>query len=567
MNPDNSNIKRLILISVFLSIFLLGTILMFITPTSVKVTYGGIATTSDGEDIVFSVFEPVGRESEKKPAVIIAHGFMANKEIMKGYGIELAAAGFVAVTFDFRGHGQSSGTLDRGNLIEDVLAVKQYLSERGDINMSNLGYIGYSMGGGPGNEIIKSDTDFKCFIGVGTSLPSNASDIRIGNSTHPLNVLIIQAKFDEAVELPVSKQGIGLRAGLDASNIDVNQLYGTFEDGNASMIFYDDNTDHLLLAWDQDFIREARDWVINTFPSIRPADENFYVNIRGIILIIQCIGGIGFFFLILEPLSNFIVKAKEEDRYFIELERESVKSISIKSIIYSLTLSIVGMIMLIPLFLFLPISIAGMMGMFLFGSAMALLIMLWRLGKKIDLSLKKIIKGIFKRPKGQLIREIILGVTLAVILYLIIYLATGLHYFAMIPYFGKALWTPPYFAVYFLTFIILGIVFHLILQNKFERDLKSTYKLSMLIFLFQIIYFVVYILLLSILMGSTFFMLTYFIAVPLTLLSSFITSFLYQKTGNIVTGAIVITTLFVGVISALSPFFLGINMLSIFGGH
>ncbi len=567
MTLDKGNKKRLFLISVFLSIFIVGTILMLIIPISIKVTYGGIVVTSDGESIAFNVFEPAGKESQKKPAIIIAHGFMANKEIMKGYAIELAAAGYVAVPFDFRGHGQSSGILENSKLINDVIAIKDYLSSRGDIEMDSLGYIGYSMGGFPGNQIIKSDTAFKCFIGVGTGLATNASDIRIGNFTNPLNVLMIQAKFDEAVDLSTTKEGIGLRVGIDGSNVDVNQLYGSFEDGNASMIFYDDNTDHLLLAWDQDFIRAARDWVINTFPSIRPIDENFYVNIRGLILIIQCIGGIGFFFLIIEPLSERIVKVKEEERYIIKLERESIKSISIKGIVYTLSLSLVGMLMLIPLFLFLPISITGMMGMFLFGSAMALLIMFWRIGKKADITVKTMLKGVFKRPKGQLKKEVLLGVILAVILYIIVYLSTGLNYFAMIPYFIKVLWTPPYYAIYFLTFIILGIFFHVIIQNKFERDLKSTYKLAFLIFGFQILYFVVYIYLLCILMGSTFFMLTYFIAVPLTLLCSFVTTFLYKKTGNIISGVIVITTLFVGIISALSPFFLGINMLSIFGAH
>ncbi len=563
MTRINEN-KRLIGICLFLSIFILGTILMFITPTSIKVTYGGVKTTSDGELISFNVFEPVGRESEKKPAVIIGHGIMANKEIMKGYAIELAAAGFVAVPFDFRGHAQSSGTLERDKLINDVNAIKSYLFSRTDIDISSLGYIGYSMGGGPGNEIIKIDTAFQCFIGVGTGLPTNASEIRLGTSTHPLNVLMIQAKYDEAIELSSVKAGIGLRVGLAADDVDVNKLYGSFDDGDAIMVFYDDNTDHLLLAWDQDFIREARDWVINTFPWVKPVDENFYVNIRGLILVFQCIGGMGVFFLILEPMSDLIVKAKEEDRYRIDFPDETIKSLSIKTNGYSLGLSLLGMIILIPFFLFLPLSIAGMMGLFLFGSAVSLTIMIWRIGKKANLRVKNVIKGVFKRPQGQLLREIVLGAILAAVLYVIVYLSTGLNYFAMIPYFIKVLWMPPYYAVYFFVFLILGLVFHCMLQVKFEDDLKNTCKVALLGFSFQMLYFVIYILLLSILMGSAFFMLTYFIAVPMLTLTSFTSTFLYQKTGNIVAGAIVNTTLFVGIIGTLSPFFLGIEMLSIF---
>ncbi len=562
MALDDKNKKRLLLISIFLSLFILGTILMYITPISIKITYGRISTTSDGESIVYNVFEPVGREKDKKPAIIIAHGFMANKEIMKGYAIELATAGYVAVTFDFRGHGQSSGVLDRDKLIEDVEAIKNSLKNRGDIQMDKLGYIGYSMGGGPGREIIKNDLDFQCFIGVGTSF--NGTDTRTGTKSRPLNVLMIHAKFDEVANLTAIKENIGLRVGKDESKIDTNQLYGSFDDGNASMIFYDDNTDHLLLAWDQDFIREARDWVISTFDDIRPVDENFYVNIRGLILIMQCIGGIGLFFLILDPLSKLIVKPKEEERNIIELERESVKSLSVKILAFTMLFSFAGIIILFPLFLFLPLSITGMMGIFLFGSAMSLLILLWRIGKKTDLKIKNMIKGVFIRPKGQLKREILLGIILAAILYIILYLATGLHYFAMIPYLGKILWIPPYYAVYFFTFIIIGITFHLILQNKFERDLKSTCKSAFLLFIIQTTFFVSYILLISIWRRNAFFMLTYFIAIPMILLSSFVSTILYQKTGNIITNTIVITTLFVFVISTLSPFQLGIQLLSLF---
>lgn len=564
MNRDTEFKNRIILVCLFLSLFIIATILMFITPTSIKVTRGDAVTTSDGETISFNVFEPVGREGEKKPAVIIAHGIMASKEIMNGYAVELAAAGFIAVPFDFRGHSQSSGILDTSKIIEDVIAIKGYLSTRSDVDIHNLGYIAYSMGGFPGNIIIKIDPDFKCFIGVGTSLATNASDIRLGNSTDPLNVLIIQAKFDEAFQLSGTKAGIGLRIGLDAKDVDANKLYGSFNDGNATKIFYDDNTDHLLLAWDQDFIRESRNWVINTFSWVRPVDENFYVNARGLILILQCIGGIGFFFLILEPLSNLIVKAKEEDRYKIELHDETIKSLSIKTFGYSLGLGVIGMIILMPFFLFLPLSVAGMMAMFNFGSEFALFIMLWRTGKKADISVKEMIKGVFKRPQGKLMREIVLGVVLAAGLYIIIYLSIGLNYFSMAPYFIKILWIPPYYAVFFIIFLISGVLFQSIIQVKFETDLKNTYKVSLLIFCFRFVYFIVYILLLSLLMRSTFFMLFIFIATPLLILTSFVSTFLYQKTGNIVAALMVNTTIFVVIIGTASPFFLGLNMLAIF---
>jgi len=145
--------KQAILFAGFVSLFIIGTVLISIIPTSVKSSCGFVKT-SDGEIIAYNVYEPRYSEETQKKAVIIGHGYMANKEFMKGYAVELAAAGFVAVPFDFRGHGQSTGELNRGSLTTDVEAIISYLSGRGDIDMNNLSYIGYSMGGGPGNIIV-----------------------------------------------------------------------------------------------------------------------------------------------------------------------------------------------------------------------------------------------------------------------------------------------------------------------------------------------------------------------------------------------------------------------------
>ena len=53
----------------------------------------------------------------KAPAVIIAHGFAGSRQLMEAYALTLARAGYVAVSFDFEGHGRNptpmSGDLTR----------------------------------------------------------------------------------------------------------------------------------------------------------------------------------------------------------------------------------------------------------------------------------------------------------------------------------------------------------------------------------------------------------------------------------------------------------------------
>jgi hypothetical protein len=46
-------------------------------------------------------------ESAKAPAVVIAHGFAGSRQLMEAYALTLARAGYVAVSFDFAGHGRN----------------------------------------------------------------------------------------------------------------------------------------------------------------------------------------------------------------------------------------------------------------------------------------------------------------------------------------------------------------------------------------------------------------------------------------------------------------------------
>jgi pimeloyl-ACP methyl ester carboxylesterase len=513
--------------------------------------------SEDGVIISFNVFEPrpdlynTYNGDSKKKAIIIGHGFMANKEIMKGYALELAAAGFVVVPFDFRGHGQSTGTLD-DNLINDVIAIKDYLNDRDDIDINNLGYIGYSMGGRPGNQIIAEDLDFKCFIGVGTGLPTEdyfPQYVVNASSGRKMNILMIQARFDEAISLERVKEGMALRLNMNPEDVDANKLYGSFKDSNASLIFLDDNTNHLLLTWDQDFIREARNWVINTFPSVRNPEENFHVNTRFIILAFQLIGGIGLFFLIVEPLSEMILRMNgsnsEREFFKIDLPGISASHITSQAIIYSLLLGLPGMIIFGPINAFLPLNTAGQVLMLLFGQAFGIFLLLWRIVKKANMSLSDNLKGLFE-GKELLLRQVILGAILAVILYIILHLSIGLNYYAILPSITKILLSPIYLVIGFIIFTVFGLFFQVVLQNKLDRDPNGFFKTILLTFGLQILYMIAFLLLLALTTGSFFTFGVYLpVTIPTTLLASCVSVVLYRKTGNIFAATIVNTFLII----------------------
>lgn len=549
--------KRTYFIILFLSMFLVGTLLIFTTPSSIKVRYGLTTETKDGVTISFNVFEPDNANKNKK-AIIIAHGIMANKEFMKGYAIELAAAGFVAIPFDFRGHGQSSGELNRNLLINDVKAIKAYLASRGDIDMDNLGYIGYSMGGGPGNRIVKDDEDFKCFIGVGTRLTIDDRDC----INRTLNILLIVAKYDQAVDLKSRKSEIGDRLDINENDVQVNKLYGSFKDGDATKLYLDDNSDHFLTAFDQDFIREARDWVKNTFPSVDPVDQDLYVNLRVLILVLQLAGGMGLFFSILMPAISQIKKLERKDLNKLNLDDESIRKMSLKTITFSLACAIPGMLIISPIFMFLPLSVAGFVLMLLYGQVFGITVLLWRHYKKTNIPLIEKLKESFQGSREDIIKQSFIGLGLAIILYLIIYLSMGLNYIGLVPSMhNKLIWIPVYFPIVFLMYLINGIYFNDIFQKKLIKNEITLIRSTLLIFGLQLVYLVTVILILCLILGGLFFTQFFYFAVPLFLLSSSISTVIYRKTGNILVGAIISTLFFTCLISTLSPFMTGLDMI------
>ena len=547
----------MILICLFFSFFLIGTILMFITPIGVKSTYGKTVRTTDGVTITFNVFEP-SRGGSNKKAIILGHGVMSNKEMLKGFAVEFAAAGFVAIPFDFRGHGQSTGDHTRGSLTNDIDAIISYLNTRSDIDTSNLAYFGFSMGG-LGQEVVNESTDFKCFIGAGTSLKTG---MRKGDSINPLNILMILGRYDELITPNDLKEVLSNYTGI--ADVYVNKLYGSFESGNATKIYLDDLTNHVLGNWDPDFIMEAREFLASTFPDVRPVDENYVVNTRLLILSLQLFGGFGFFILIVDPLSKLVLKPKKiEDVFKLELGiDDSITLLGLKTFGFSVALGILGILIFVPIMLILFLSVAGFVSTLLFGQAFGILVLLWRMGKKGKIRLRDSIKKPFKTSRDDIIRQFLLGGILSVILFLIIYLSGGLNYMGMIPGITKIPWVLVFFLINFIIFIIYGILFHGVIQNKFDEGFKPLVKASTMIFLLQFLFWFTYLFIISLAMGSFFYFGSFLpLAIPMFLLISFLSTLIYKKSGNVIAGALVNTLFFTLLICTTSPYQSGLSFI------
>ncbi|MHA1499979.1 MAG: hypothetical protein ACTSRT_20825, partial [Promethearchaeota archaeon] len=122
--------------------------------------------------------------------------------------------------------------------------------------------------------------------------------------------------------------------------------------------------------------------------------------------------------------------------------------------------------------------------------------------------------------------QMFLGLTLAAILYLIIYSSIGLNYFGFVPSITKAAWIPVYFIMATFIFIFYGLFFQMVIQSKFGNHFKNLCKLSLLFFCFVFLYILIYMFVLSTVIRTFYY---FGFIVPLTIPVFLLMSFVWRK--------------------------------------
>ncbi len=100
------------------------------------------------------------------PAVVLCHGFAGVKEmLLPPYAEAFAGAGFVALTFDYRGFGESDGTpgrLSPQQQITDIRNALTYLRGLDEVARDRVGLWGTSYGGANAISVAAVDDRIRC---------------------------------------------------------------------------------------------------------------------------------------------------------------------------------------------------------------------------------------------------------------------------------------------------------------------------------------------------------------------------------------------------------------------
>ncbi|MEL7470340.1 MAG: alpha/beta fold hydrolase [Pseudomonadota bacterium] len=221
---------------------------------------GLIKTNIDLEGTPVSILAPDG--DEPAPAVVIAHGFAGSRQLMEPFAVTLARNGYVAVSFDFRGHGRNRLPLVGDVTTEDgataalleelrrVIAYARFLPWA----TGEVAILGHSMA----SDIIvrASVTDPEIAATVAVSMFT-----REVTAKAPKNLLVIVGEYEGFLATEALK-AVALSAQTDAFE---GVTYGSFDDGSARRAVLADGTEHVTVLFSQEALTEAVGWLDQVF--------------------------------------------------------------------------------------------------------------------------------------------------------------------------------------------------------------------------------------------------------------------------------------------------------------
>ncbi|WP_371806149.1 alpha/beta hydrolase [Candidatus Lokiarchaeum ossiferum] len=516
--------KEIVIFGLVFVIFLSFFGIFSIFPANIRRTYNQTTVTSDGVSIVYDVFEPKSDTPSLRTGVILGHGVMVNKNFMRTIALDLASQGFVAIALDFRGHGRSGGTLEEGDITTDILAIKEVMTQRGDINMTNLGYIGYSMGGGAGFRLLDTDPDFKAMVSL-------AAGGRTQYNTP--NLLILHGKWDEAFSLTGVLEYMSDKTGLSEEEIETDRLYGSFQNGTALKLCIA-NTDHLLAPYDYNNVRETRFWflqALNGETSPNSTFTNYFLLLSSVIL--ATLSGIYLFLLGTDLVLSKIYPSsqpKELTEANLDLDQSELKVVMRKYWIFVLPLSIPCMVLALPL---LPVPIFNMVlfSALLLGPSTAILLFQFYILKKNRMKLKEYYSQFWTKST---IKNCFTGLLFGMLFYIILNLTIG-YIFGIVPSTTKWGWAILFFVVMlFIQFNFAQFFQPLVLQGNGFNTIKQRFRGQLSVF---ILFFspIVMLVLISLLIFQSWFNIQFLLPLlPLIIIINLISGRFYQRSHDVI---------------------------------
>ncbi len=123
---------------------------------------------SQNDKLAVRLYPAQGETKSPTPAILLCHGFFGIQDLLLPEFARLFAdAGYTAVTFDYRGFGDSEGEVGRiipEQQINDIIAVLEWCKNRLDIDPHRIALWGTSLGGCHVVAVAARRPEVKCII-------------------------------------------------------------------------------------------------------------------------------------------------------------------------------------------------------------------------------------------------------------------------------------------------------------------------------------------------------------------------------------------------------------------
>lgn len=407
---------------------------------------------ADGSNIHATLQQPVyATDADPLPGVVVYHGSLQSKEWLMAFGIELARRGFVVLTPDANGHGDSDPGSGSGSAALEYLAALDY------VDTSSIGLIGHSMGGGTAWQAIHdSPVNVRAVVLVGSWIQPS------WNASYPSNLLITVGSFDSLFS---GRNVTALDAVFNTTHVQEGVLYGDFST-NTAREYIEARTNHLFETIDPKIVSETVEWMKNSLKGgvedehWQPANDLMY----GWWLVGGFFGTLGAVLTIF-PLITILLDIptlsflKKEERSALERQPEATGPFTKWGLIYSIVPPITFFpLMFVGLFIPFPQTYGAAISTWFLGVAFILYLLL-RIATKGTMNYK------LKVSTGLIIKTF--SVALIVILWLyawtlMVDLGLALDFRCFLPGMNdltalRALFVPVYAIVFFIYFLIDGM--------------------------------------------------------------------------------------------------------------
>lgn len=230
------------------------------------------------------------------PVVVIAHGFAGSQQLMQPFAVTLARDGYIAVTFDFLGHGRNPDPLTGSitgvegattALANQTEAVVRFSRPLGD---GRLALLGHSMA-----------TDI--VVRVAEAMPGIAATVAVSmfspavTADSPRNLLVIVGDWEGALKQEALR-AVGLATA--PAPAEPATTYGDFTKGTARRTDFIPYAEHISVLYKQASMRQALAWLDQTFGVTRSGPP--YLDARGPWIVLLMAGIVA----LMRPLSSLL---------------------------------------------------------------------------------------------------------------------------------------------------------------------------------------------------------------------------------------------------------------------